>query len=83
MIVEWSKFKHDSHPLKIDADATDWIILVDVKGRLCFINDSVTYSMSKCDRHGYYALYRNERLVSKFKTYKDFVRQILEYFEEE
>lgn len=77
MIIEWYKFQKDPFPLKLDTTNMRWIIIEDIKGRLCFISktENIEFSIAKRNRNKWYKIYKNGKLITKSKDWELFVKQ--------
>jgi len=77
MIIVWNKYKGDSFPLKLDTTNMEWIIIEDIKGRLCFISktENIEFSIAKRNRKDLYKIYKNGKLISKSKSWETFIKQ--------
>lgn len=78
MIICWDRFKGDLFPLKIDTINIDWLVVVDIKGRLCFISktSNIEFAITKRNRKKLYKLYKNGKLISKSEKLENFIEQI-------
>ena len=78
MIICWDRFKSDLFPLKIDTSNINWFVVVDIKGRLCFISktSNIEFAITKRNRKKLYKLYKNGKLISKSEKLENFIEQI-------
>lgn len=78
MTISWDRFKGDLFPLKIDTSIINWLVIVDTKGRLRFINktSNIEFAITKRNRKKLYKLYKNEKLISKSEKLENFIDQI-------
>ena len=79
MIISWDRFKGDLFPLKIDTEYIDWLVVINIKGRLCFINKTLNleFAITKRNRKKLYKLYKNGKLISKSEKLENFIEQFL------
>lgn len=77
MIISWDRFKGDLFPLKIDTSNIDCLVVVDIKGRLCFISktSNIEFAITKRNRKKLYKLYKNGKLISKSEKLENFIEQ--------
>jgi hypothetical protein len=78
MIISWDRFKGDLFPLKIDTSYINYFVVVDTKGRLCFMSKNsknIEFSITKRNRKKLYKLYKNGKLISKSEKLENFTEQ--------
>lgn len=78
MTICWDRFKGDLFPLEIDTCNINWLVVVDIKGRLCFISktSNIEFTITKRNRKKLYKLYKNGKLISKSEKLENFIEQI-------
>ena len=77
MIISWDRFKGDLFPLKIDTSNINYFVVVDIKGRLCFISktSNIEFAITKRNRKRLYKLYKNGKFISKSEKLENFIEQ--------
>ena len=78
MTISWDRFKGDLFPLKIDTSIINWLVVVDTKRRLRFINktSNIEFAITQRNRKKLYKLYKNGKLISKSEKLENFIEQI-------